>query len=151
MQVAQAGANTVTVTCSGKGNSQHEWTYDPTNGYALRSYKVKSPDGQLMVDMNGDDFRRFGDVMLPMKITRRDLSVPKNGAKEGPLLRHWDIQVTDYVVPDPANTPNRFLMMWPKGVQVLDQRQDLILPAKHVEHQWTDDAIKLEGRPRKVR
>jgi hypothetical protein len=149
MQVAQAGANAVTVTCVGTYNSQHQWTFDLANGHALRSYEVKRADGLLMVEVKCDDFRRFGDAMVPMKITRRDLSIPKDGAKEGSVLRRWEIQVTNYVVPDPANTPTHFLMVWPKGIKILDERHDLILPAKPSAQRWTDEAIMAEGKPRK--
>ncbi len=96
----------------------HTWSFDRNLGYALVSYEA-SLDGVIRYSIHNENFESHGGLMLPMRITVRRFSLEGNDVLE---VSAEHARVVDYVVNDPENTADSFLITWPKGTQVLDVR-----------------------------
>lgn len=122
---------TVSLSWGDTRGNQHTCVFDKAFGFALRRYTLSS-NGQPIDTIECSDFKSINNVFLPMKIVR--------GRHPGSHLQ-ITIQVQRYQVPDPANLPARFLIVWPKGSSVLDNRSKITLPPPERDRQYTDSDI----------
>jgi len=123
--------------------TQHFWTFDPTLGYALRMYEVAVPDGRVYDRTECSDFRQFGGLMLPMKIVRTGTYMEKGQTHTAKTIL---LTVASYVVPDTKNVAANFLIIWPKGSLILENRAKLQLSAVDKDRTFDDAAIAAEVR-----
>jgi hypothetical protein len=115
-----------------------EWTVDPNRGYAITHYHRRSSSGQGYVDWAMEDFRDVGGIVLPHKV--RATLWWDDGSK-GP---DWIVDVSEYRLNDPANTPERYRMKWPEGTQVTDFRSGVTFVAHGENLVYDDDRIAKE-------
>ncbi len=91
----------------------NEWTFDPNRGYAITAYR-RGYKGKFADTWTMEDFRETSGLLLPHRVHR--IHTWEDGTK-GP---EWIVDVNEYRVADPTNTPQRYRMKWPEGTRVTD-------------------------------
>jgi hypothetical protein len=119
------------------GGYVHEWTVDPNRGYAITAHR-SGPGGNFADIWTMEDFRDVGGIQLPHKIHRTHWW--DDGSK-GP---EWIMDVNEYRLDDPANTPERYKMRWPEGTRVTDMRSGMSFVAQGDNLTYDDDRIAQE-------
>jgi len=97
---------------------KHEWSCDPKLRYAPVSYRRWAREGQLNHEMRMEDFEEIDGVMLPNKMNLRTINW-ENDTKH--VVIEAKIEVIEYRLNDPENTPERYKIKWPLGTRIRDQ------------------------------
>ena len=115
----------------------HEWIFDRKLGYALTSYRTRiPPDNWIDVEFVMEEFKNVDGIFLPFRISGMDRT-SSNGRKR--LVQEYDIQVAEYRLNDPTNTPERYRIKWPEGTRVYDMRSGFYFFVKGGQMTYVND------------
>jgi hypothetical protein len=98
----------------------HSRVFDPKHHWAQTEYSVVEPSGFKSCEFISNSFAPVEEGLeLPSNITEKEFYV-----KNGKILVFKTLSMTNivYTVSDPLNVAARYLMVWPKGARVLDER-----------------------------
>jgi hypothetical protein len=101
-------------------NGLHEWTFDPQQGYALTSYKVRTPPPRKVgFEVLNSKFENVEGLMLPKRVEKRHYYEEDGETK---VSQTTVLTVREYQLGDPNNTDAKYRIQWPEGTHVLDAR-----------------------------
>jgi hypothetical protein len=129
----------VVLTLRGVYNSKNAFEFDPKIGFALRRYSVTASDGFIFLTVECDEFKQYANLYLPMRVVRKDIYEDESKVKK--VASTYSVHIEEYAVDDPANTPESYLMLWPKGSRISDMRVHFELPVAREDRTWDDAAI----------
>jgi len=128
-----------------KNRRKDRWTFDPKRGYALIRYELQwKPEGSddFVTDteiINGD-FQTVSGVQVPFSVSAKSYF---NQAGAEPVLMHSvEIAVDSYRIGEIEESDEAFLIEWPDGAVVLDERNGQTYVVKDGPKQLTDEVIQ---------
>ncbi len=112
----------------------HEWVFDSKLGYALTRYRrIVPPNNHVNIEYVMEDFKNIDGIFMPFKAK----SVWKGRDKK--TTRTDTIEVMEYKLNDPNNTPERYRIKWPEGARIFDKRSGIHFSAKDGQMTYTND------------
>lgn len=118
---------------------KHLWFFDPDLGYALVRYQVVSPD-RLTIDLQNSKFETVENVKLPRTIAWKRYRYDEQGKRIESMRK--EATVHRYVLGDPDNTPESYVMIWPVNTSVLDARTDTPIAVTSGDRTLDDEWLK---------
>lgn len=104
---------------SGTGSYVHTWTFQPANGWALISYR-KTQGGFRRFELINSQFQEASGLILPRKMEAKRFALV-DGIHER-LTEETSVTIESVEVNHPENTVQSFVLTWPKGSRILDNR-----------------------------
>ncbi len=132
------------------GNRRQDvWTFDPKLGYALTRYELRwkpewSNDFVTDTTIVTGDFRLVSGVQVPFYVSAKSYF---NQAGAEPFLTHAvEIAVDSYKIGELEENDEAFLIEWPDGAIVLDERNGQTYVVKDGPKQLTDEVLQVAFR-----
>lgn len=104
---------------SGPGSYVHTWTFQPANGWTLLSYR-KTQGGFRRFELINSQFQEASGLILPLRMEAKRFA-PVDGMHER-LTEETSATIESVKVNDPENTVQSFVLTWPRGSRILDDR-----------------------------
>lgn len=116
-------------SAGGRSTLRHTWEFDPNNGYAMVEYRASTVGASFaFAQIVCSDFKAIGTVSLPYTIEYRRFSIA-GGQGVHPILNER-MRVMHYLLNDPENTPESYVLNWPGHSFLKDMRTgELFKPA----------------------
>jgi hypothetical protein len=116
----------------------HIWTFTVDPVPRLISYTLAG-DGWFKREMTCDKFSVQKGVAVPTSVIWKEITNEGNTIQW--TLETVTLAVTQVVVDDPANTPDKYVMHWPLGTRVLDGRVKQEIDITSTTRPLSDDDI----------
>lgn len=115
----------------------NELIFDRKLGYSLICFRRRvPPENKVNVEFVMKEFKNIDGIMLPFKI-RSSWRTWKNGQEK--TVRIDTIEVSEYRLNDPTNTPDRYHIKWPEATRIIDARSGISLITKEGSIASIDD------------
>ncbi len=134
MSIIQSNSDQVILSNVDAKGITHEWIYDLNLGYALTHYrKLVPPDNHVNIEYIMEDFKNVDGIFLPFKARS------KWKGRDNKTLRTDTIEIIEYKLNDPNNTPERYRIKWPEGTRIVDTRSGFSFSAKDGQMTYTNN------------
>ncbi len=112
-----------------------QWIFDNNHDYSLIKYRLISPKSlNPSVEFLSEDFQKIDGVMLPTRITCKDIIQLDDGTPY--VTRTTKLTNLSYKLNDPENVPELYKIIWPLNSVVRDNR--------------TGTVVKVTSKPRTI-
>lgn len=134
MSISQPNSDQVILRDVDAKGVTHEWVFDLKLGYALTRYRrLVPPDKHVNIEYIMEDFKNIDGIFLPFKTRSRWKG------RDNKTLRTDTIEIIEYKLNDPNNTPERYRIKWPEGTRIFDKRSGIHFSTKDGRMTYTND------------
>ncbi len=122
------------------GQSSEQWIFDPAQSFALTRYRIVQ-NNTTRHEVVCFNFKAFSGVTLPTQMVRRQFE-PSGGKPS--LWMSFALTINKYAFNDPANTPDRYQMIYRSGDSVIDIRTGKSIDNNGPDRSFTDEEFAKE-------
>jgi hypothetical protein len=147
-EVQQPDSSIVDLIAQDAGGHTHELRFDRRFLFALVYYRCSNAHG-ASVEITNTDFRTYGNVFIPGKITRVS-NIPRAGGQiSHPLIFTYVVKTA--AVNDVRNTASRYVIRFPSHLLLFDARTNDEVEVGPIARSFTDDDIHRQIVERQLR